>query len=247
MTLDGTRTFVVGRDRPVVIDPGPDDPVHLRATLDALEGSTPLAILLTHRHPDHADGAEALGRATGAPVRAADAGSGHGIGEGEVIPTDEGTLDAIATPGHTPDHLCFRWRDEEGRNVLFVGDLLMGEGDTTLVAHPEGDLGAYLQSLRRVAALAPDVLFPSHGPPIHEPGEAVRRYLRHRVERVEGTRAALRRIGPAGLPELLDAVYGDTVPPALRGAAAASLRAVLDHLERLGSVRRLPDARFAIV
>ena len=125
MTLDGTRTFIVGRERPVVIDPGPDAPRHLDAIERALGGAVPVAILLTHAHGDHADAAAPLAARTGAPVwRGSD---------GDEVNTDAGPLRAIATPGHTPEHLAFLWDRQ-----LFAGDAFMGGSDTTLVAPPEG-------------------------------------------------------------------------------------------------------------
>ena len=213
MTLDGTRTFLVGHGRPAVIDPGPDDPRHLRAILDALAGTRPGAILLTHCHPDHAALATRLSEATGTPVTQGDA------------ETDTGAIRAIATPGHPPDHVCFLWED-----TLFVGDLFMGEGDTTLVASPEGDLRAYLGSLERVRELAPQVLYPAHGPPIADPLEAVRRYRRHREERIQQVRDAMRRTRSSEPAVLVRSVYGPQLHPGLRSAAEGSVRAILDYL-----------------
>ena len=213
MTLDGTWTFLVGNSRPAVIDPGPDDPRHLRAILDALGGAAPVAILLTHRHPDHAALADRLAAETGAPI-------GQGRAE-----TDAGPLEPVPTPGHTPDHVCFRWGE-----ALFVGDLLMGEGDTTLVAFPEGNLRAYLESLQRVSRLSPRVMYPAHGPTIKDPETAIGRYLRHREARIQQVREAIQRSGSSEPTELVGEVYGPDLHPALRGAAEDSVRAILDYL-----------------
>lgn len=213
MTLEGTRTYLVGETHPAVIDPGPDDPRHLRAILDALRGQRPAAILLTHAHPDHAALAERLARETGAPV---------GQSEAE---TDAGTLHPVPTPGHTPDHVCFMLGD-----VLFVGDLFMGTGDTTLVAAPEGDLHAYLGSLRRVAELAPRILYPAHGPPLKDPTDAIARYELHRKERIQQVQDAIGRTGSRDPAVLVAAVYGPDLHPGLRRAAEGSVRAVLDYL-----------------
>lgn len=244
MTLDGTHTYLIGSDRPVVIDPGPDDPGHLRALLDALRSVRPAAIALTHRHPDHAALAPALATATGAPVRAAIAAAGEPLTDGEVLASDAGAVVAVATPGHTPDHLSFVWDSPAGR-IVFVGDLLMGEGDTTLVAAPEGDLGDYLASLERVRALRPDVLLPAHGAAIADPDAALDRYRRHREQRLDATLSAVRRGEGAGREECFAAVYGDGVPDELRPAAEASLSALLEYLERSGSIRRSPDGVYA--
>jgi glyoxylase-like metal-dependent hydrolase (beta-lactamase superfamily II) len=242
MTLDGTRTFVVGRDRPVVIDPGPDHPAHLDAVVAALGGARPAAILLTHAHPDHAAAAPILAMRTGAPVRMARGAlhpvpppgeAVHWLADGEVVKTDAGPLRAVATPGHAPEHLVFVWTGAPAPagGAVFVGDLLMGEGDTTLVAPPEGDLAAYLASLDRVGRLRPDVLYPAHGPPLRDPEEAVARYRAHREARLEQVRQALRAHPGGDADALVDAVYGAELHPALRRAARGSIQAML-HLLR---------------
>lgn len=234
MTLDGTRTFLVGRERPVVIDPGPADPAHLAALEEALGGRVPAAILLTHAHPDHAEGAGELARRTGAGVRMArgalrplpDAGVERWIGDGDEVETDAGVVRAVATPGHAPEHLAFLWS-----GALFVGDLLMGEGDTTLVSPPEGDLAAYLRSLDRVEGLGASVLFPSHGPPIERVPETLERYREHRRVRIRQVEEALRRSPDASADALVDLVYGAGLHPGLREAARGSLAAILHFLE----------------
>jgi glyoxylase-like metal-dependent hydrolase (beta-lactamase superfamily II) len=243
MTLDGTRTYLVGRDRPVVIDPGPADPRHLARLRERLGGARPVAILLTHAHPDHAAGAPALARATGAPLwlapGALDADRWHGEVEhwargGDRLQTDEGVLSAVPTPGHAQEHTAYLWSGGAAppRGALFVGDLFMGEGDTTLVAPPEGDLAAYLRSLDVVEELDAGVLYPAHGPPLPDPAEAVRRFRRHRLERIRQV-AGLRRELPGATPaELVEAVYGSGLHPGLRRAAEGSLSAVLEYLRR---------------
>lgn len=239
MTLDGTRTYLVGRERPVVIDPGPDDDRHIGSILEALGGADPVAILLTHAHADHAAAAPRLARETGAPIRCAPGllldGSGQDLvylGDGEVLGTDKGEIRAVATPGHTPDHFAFHWTGSPAPagGGVFVGDLFMGSGDTTLVAPPEGDLGAYLASLARVEALGPSVLFPTHGPPIDDPPAAIERYREHRRERIEQLRAAIAAFPDASVQRLVDEIYGDSLDPALRGAAAGSITAMLRYL-----------------
>ena len=224
MTLDGTRTFLVGHRRPVVIDPGPNDPGHLRAILAALDGATPVALLLTHHHPDHAGAAEALAQATGVAARVA--------ADGERVETDAGSIEAVATPGHSPDHTAYLWvgGDAPAGGALFVGDLFMGVGDTTLVAPPEGKLADYLRSLARVEALAPGVLHPAHGPPITDAAEAVARYREHRLARIEQVNEALEREPGASPERLVETVYGMELHPELRDAAAGSVRAILEYL-----------------
>lgn len=240
MTLDGTRTFVVGRERPAVIDPGPDDAAHRAALEAALAGRRPAAILLTHAHPDHAEGAAALARRTGGEVlmaRGALSPLPEGvvdrwIGEGAEVETDAGTLRAVATPGHAPEHLAFHWEGASAPagGALFVGDLLMGSGDTTLVSPPEGDLRAYLRSLDRVEEVGAGVLYPAHGEPIERVREALERYRAHRRVRIEQVEAALRGRPGATSEELVDLVYGAELHPALRAAAKGSLEAILHYL-----------------
>lgn len=232
MTLDGTRTFIVGDERPVVIDPGPLDRAHGDAIVAALAGRVP-TILLTHAHADHADLAAPLARETGGHVLA--------VAEGDAVRTDAGDLHVLATPGHAPDHVAFHWPD---MGAVFVGDTFMGEGDTTLVAPPEGDLAAYLRSLDRIAALEPSVLYPSHGPPLADPVEAIARFRRHREHRIEQMVHALRRAGPSHPRALLDEVYGAALLPALRGAAEGSLHAILGYLDAEGLAQVLPDGRY---
>lgn len=237
MTLDGTCTYLVGVRRPVVIDPGPDDARHRERILEALGGRAPVAVLLTHRHPDHAGGARALSVATGASVLDAEA-----LSDGQEVETDAGALAAVSTPGHTPDHLCFHWAAGE---AAFVGDLLMGEGDTTLVAPPEGDLAAYLASLDRVGALRARVLYPAHGPPLEDPVEAVERFRAHRFSRIRQVEKALSRLGPVSPAGLREAVYGAELDPRLAAAAESSLQAILRFMEGEGRASSLPGGRYA--
>ena len=249
MTLDGTRTFVVGRERPAVIDPGPDDTAHLDAIVRALGGAAPVAILLTHAHPDHSDAAAPLAKRTGAPVMMARGalhpplrtGVARWLADGDEVATDAGTLRAVATPGHVPEHIAFLLDD-----TLLAGDAFMGGSDTTLVAPPEGDLAAYMATLDRVEALAPARILPAHGPPIEDPLPAVRRYRAHRHERIEQVVRALRAAGPARPAQLLDAVYGAGLHPGLRRAAEGSLHAILAYLRATDRVRALPGDTFSL-
>jgi hydroxyacylglutathione hydrolase len=253
MTLDGTRTFIVGRKRPVVIDPGPAIGAHRDAILRALGGIRPIAILLTHSHGDHSQLAPELARETGAPLMIAPGALGGGVEpssvdrwlvDGDVIDTDAGALHVVPTPGHAPEHVSFH-QPEPG--ALFVGDTFMGQGDTTLVSPPEGDLAAYLATLDRVAALKPRVLYPAHGPPITDADEAIRRYRRHREERIAQVVHALRRAGPSHTAGLVDAVYGAELNPALRTAAQGSLEAILGYLASVGEAHALADGRYTLI
>lgn len=242
MTLDGTQTFVVGDRQTVVIDPGPDDPAHLDAIEHALSGSAVQAILLTHIHPDHAAGAEALAARVGAPIwrgREADdrwpeVRADHWLSDGDIITTDRGLLRPVGTPGHSPDHHVFAWSADPaaGGPIVFVGDLLMGEGDTTLVAAPEGDLALYLASLDRLKELAANRYLPAHGPPIDDPATAVRRYRAHREQRIEQVAAIQADAGPIDSSEMVSLIYGESLNPSLAAAAEGSIRAILAYLKR---------------
>ncbi|HEX6937910.1 MAG TPA: MBL fold metallo-hydrolase [Longimicrobiales bacterium] len=232
MTLDGTRTFVVGRRRVAVIDPGPALGAHADAVADAIGDGVVACLLVTHGHADHVEGAPALADRLGAPIRSHAAGT---LRDGDAVETDAGTLVAVATPGHAPDHFAFHW--PAGRAV-FCGDLMTGGMDTALVAAPEGDLTAYLASLERVRALAPRVIHPAHGPAFEDPGAAIDAYIRHRREREAQVLAAL-AAGAASLDGIARAVYGPDLHRALREFTRGTTAAYLEHLERAGRVRRV--------
>jgi glyoxylase-like metal-dependent hydrolase (beta-lactamase superfamily II)/8-oxo-dGTP pyrophosphatase MutT (NUDIX family) len=228
MTLDGTNTWLLrapGSEATVVIDPGPLDQKHLR--LVAAYG--PIAqILLTHRHPDHAEGAHRLAELTRAPVRALDPSlvlGAEGLAEGDVVAAAGLELRVLATPGHSSDSLCFLLDD-----AVLTGDTVLGRG-TTVIAHPDGRLGQYLDSLRRLAELPPGLaVLPGHGPELADAGEVAREYLAHRQERLEQVRSALETLGPdATARQIVELVYAD-VDPVLWPAAEFSVNAQLEYL-----------------
>lgn len=233
-TLDGTRVYVVGRRRPVVVDPGPADEAHLRALLRALADARTVTLLLTHGHGDHIGAVDSLvRRLAGREVATRVLGSGHPsatpLDDGEEVESEAGPLVALSTPGHTPDHLAFHW---PGRRALFAGDLLMGEGDTTWVAGYAGCVADYLASLDRLRSLDLEVVYPAHGPAIDEPQAALDRFEAHRRRRIAQVRDA-RAARPGASPaDLLALVYGDSVPPGLEGAALRSLEAVVEYVDR---------------
>jgi glyoxylase-like metal-dependent hydrolase (beta-lactamase superfamily II) len=233
MTLEGTNTWLLrapDAQACLVVDPGPDDPAHL----DAVAAAGPVAeILLTHGHPDHAAGAAALRERTGAPVRALDPAhrlGGEGLDEGDVVARAGVEVRVLATPGHTADSLCFAVGD-----AVLTGDTVLGRG-TTVVAHPDGRLGDYLDSLRRLRDWAHDsatrTVLPGHGPELPDLAAVAAYYLRHREERLEQVRAALDTLGPdATAADVVAVVYAD-VDRALWPAAEWSVRAQLDYLRR---------------
>ncbi len=214
MTLEGTNTYVVGRDPALVIDPGPDDAGHAEAVAAEAERRGGLGgILLTHSHGDHSAGARRLG----APVMWGDGGS------------DPGPFTVLPTPGHAEDHVCFLLD-----GACFTGDLILGHG-SSIVPPDGGSLAAYLDSLRSLQGLEIELLCPGHGPFVTDPQAKVAEYLEHRLERERRLVAAL-DAGERSRARLLAAAWDD-VAPELRGAAALAMQA---HLAKLEAEGRLP-------
>jgi glyoxylase-like metal-dependent hydrolase (beta-lactamase superfamily II) len=225
-TLDGTRTYVVGTRQPVVVDPGPDVEAHLRAVGSLVEDAERVTILLTHGHGDHAGGAARLARSTGGRILGAGPVE-EVLSDGDSVETDAGELVAVSTPGHARDHLCFHWRQ---RGALFAGDLVLGEGDTTWVAGYPGCVADYLRSLARLRGMALRRIYPAHGDPIDDVDARLARFEEHRRERIAQVEAALEVNPSATRRQILERVYGGTIPPALESAAMESLGALLDYL-----------------
>ncbi|GAA1958568.1 MBL fold metallo-hydrolase [Catenulispora subtropica] len=237
MTLDGTNTWLLaepGARRAVVVDPGPLDEGHLRTVLRAAEERDLriAQILLTHGHFDHSEGAPRLAELTGAPVRALDPryrlGS-EGLAGGDVVEVDGLRLDVVATPGHSGDSLCFVLPADR---AVLTGDTILGRG-TTVVAHPDGRLGDYLDTLHRLHGLTEreevTAVLPGHGPVPADAAAIVAFYLAHREQRLAQVRAAV-AAGDRTAAEVVDRVYAD-VDPAVRFAAEMSVRAQLDYLD----------------
>jgi glyoxylase-like metal-dependent hydrolase (beta-lactamase superfamily II) len=229
MTLEGTNTYVLRcGDGLLVVDPGPLDEGHLRRV--AGHGRVTLT-LLTHGHPDHAEGARRFAELTGAPVRAYDlmhcVGTDETLGSpGRLAGVGGLAVDVLHTPGHTSDSVCFVVDDGDEAAVL-TGDTVLGRG-TTVVAHPDGALAPYLDSLRAVLALGPRILLPGHGPVREDAAAVARDYLDHRAQRLEQVRGAV-AAGASTPGEVVRRVYAD-VDEALWPAAELSVRAQLDYL-----------------
>ena len=228
-TLQGTNTWLVGRDPCYVVDPGPLMEAHLERVLsDARDRGGIGGIALTHDHLDHVEAAgELRRRAGGVPVAAARfQGADVRVGDGDAF----GPLHAIATPGHASDHLAF-----VAGGACFTGDAVLGEGSVFVWPDP-GALRGYLEALERLRALELSVICPGHGPDVLDPAAKLDEYIAHRLERERRLVVAL----DAGLrtaDELLDRVWSDA-PAALRPAATVTLAAHLDKLDEEG---RLPD------
>ena len=232
MTLDGTNSYLlsgVGSVGLVIVDPGPLDEEHLQAL--AAEGPVEL-VLITHRHADHTAGAQRFAEITGAPVRAADPDHCHGgppLADGELIEVAGLEIRVIATPGHTSDSVSFHLPEPDGPGAVLTGDTVLGRG-TTVIAHPDGDLGSFLESLDRLAGLGSAMVLPAHGPELPDLAAVCRAYYEHRQQRLDSVRAALLVLGSdAGVQSVTDLVYTD-IEPAVRGAAELSVAAQLAYL-----------------
>jgi glyoxylase-like metal-dependent hydrolase (beta-lactamase superfamily II) len=239
MTGPGTNTYLVGHEDLVAIDPGPDDDAHLRAIAAAAAGRL-RAVVVTHTHPDHAPGAASLARLTGARVLGFGARDGfepdETLAEQSLVSAGDIPLTAVHTPGHASNHLCYV-ADLAGAGpspvrVLFSGDHIMG-GSTVVIAPPDGDMAAYLESLGRLLEFDPPiaVIAPGHGPLLPEPENVIQGYIEHRLAREAAIHSSLARRGDAGIEEIVTEVYTD-VPEALHPIARFSVWA---HLRKLAS------------
>ncbi|MFJ8668503.1 MBL fold metallo-hydrolase [Streptomyces sp. NPDC093600] len=242
MTLDGTNTWIVSEpdsDLAVVIDPGPLDDGHLRRVVECAEklGKRVALTLLTHGHPDHAEGASRFGELTGTHVRALDPAlrlGDEGLGAGDVVTVGGLELRVVPTPGHTSDSLSFHLPADR---AVLTGDTILGRG-TTIVAHPDGRLGDYLDSLRRLRSLTVDdgvrTVLPGHGPVLEDAQGVVEFYLAHRAGRLAQVETAVEN-GLTTASEVVAHVYAD-VDRSLWPAAELSVRAQLEYLREHGLI-----------
>lgn len=251
-TFKGTNTYIIGRGRVAIVDPGPVSPDHARAILDAVSGETVTHILVTHTHNDHSPGVPAIKAGTGAPTY----GFGpHGagvkgdwpfaspeggdtsfvpdvvVGDGQIVEGDGWSVEALHTPGHISNHLCFSVREE---NVLLSGDHVMG-WSTSVVSPPDGDMSDYMASLNKLLGRSETTYWPGHGGAVTDPQPFVRAFIAHRHEREEQIAACLAD-GPRTIPEMVRVMYAN-VPEALHRAAARSVLAHLVHMVDRGDVR----------
>lgn len=242
MTGPGTNSYLVGgAEGLVVIDPGPDDPDHLDALVVAADriGGPVHTILLTHTHLDHAPGAAGLAERTGAAVAAYDERDGvaprRALADGDVVTVGGTAIEAIHTPGHASNHLCF---ELVGERVIFSGDHVM-QGSTVVITPPDGDMAQYLASLRRVREREPAAIAPGHGTLIPDPDAVLGYYIDHRLAREATIAEALATRRSATIDELVADVYTD-VPEALHPVARFSVHA---HLLKLADEGRAHGGR----
>lgn len=247
-TYTGTQTYLVGTSDVAVIDPGPDLPEHLDALVAAIAGRPVRAILCTHTHRDHSPASRPLAVATGAPIVGCaplaleddgprsdaafdrDYAPDRVLADGESIAGQGWTLEAVATPGHTSNHLCFALLES---GALFTGDHIMG-WSTSVVAPPDGDMGAYMASLDKLLARDDRVYYPAHGPEVTTPQRLARGMMGHRKQR-EGQ--ILRLLGQqvGAIPDMVTRMYVG-LDPRLTGAAGRSVLAHLIDLQNRGLV-----------
>jgi glyoxylase-like metal-dependent hydrolase (beta-lactamase superfamily II) len=252
-TFKGTVSYIIGRGKVAIVDPGPENPAHSAALLEAVRGETVTHIFVTHTHRDHSPGVPAIKRATGAlvlaegPHRAArplhtgeaprlessndtDFKPDRALADGEVVAGDGWTVEAVATPGHTANHMAFAFKEA---NVLFSGDHVMA-WSTPVVAPPDGSMGDYMASLQKLARRGEPVYFPGHGGAVTNAPRFVAAYILHRKAREA---AILNRLGKgeSDIPSLVSGIYAN-LDPRLVKAAGLSVLAHLEDLVARGAV-----------
>ncbi len=256
-TFTGTQTYVVGSSDVAVIDPGPDEADHLTALTAAIAGRPLVAIVCTHTHRDHSPAAQPLRAMTGAPVIGcapltldddgprADAAFDAAyrpdriLADGERLAGEGWTLEAVATPGHTSNHLCFALVEEQ---ALFTGDHVMG-WSTSVISPPDGDLADYMRSMQRLLERQDTIYYPAHGEPIDNPQRLVRGMMGHRKQREGQIMRFLERNGDSLIPDMVAEMYKG-VDPRLHPAAGRSVLAHLIDLHQRGLVANRQDNRW---
>jgi len=251
-TFKGTGVYIVGDRHVAVIDPGPDLPEHVEALKRALDGRRVTHILLTHAHSDHSPAAKPLKEWSGAPTYAfGPHGFGHDedgpkveaggdmdfvpdirVKDGEILRGDGFTFEAVHTPGHTSNHMCYALAEEK---ALFTGDHIMG-WSTTVVTPPDGDMADYIASVEKLQARDDAILYPTHGAPVTDPGPFLAAYRAHRLDREAQVLASI-AAGRDTIPAMVAHMYAD-VDARLHPAASRSVLAHLIKLEREGRVAR---------
>jgi glyoxylase-like metal-dependent hydrolase (beta-lactamase superfamily II) len=252
-TFKGTVSYIVGRGKVAIIDPGPEDASHSAALLDAVRGETVTHIFVTHTHRDHSPGVPAIKKATGAlvmaegPHRAArplHVGDGprldasndtdfrpdRTLADGEVVSGDGWTLEAIATPGHTANHMAFAFKEA---NIVFSGDHVMA-WSTPVVAPPDGSMGDYMASLQKLSRRGEPIYFPGHGGAVRNAPRFVAAYILHRKAREASIVNRLQK-GESDIPSLVQGIYAN-LDPRLVKAAGMSVLAHLEDLVARGTV-----------
>ncbi len=240
MTGPGTNTYLIGNEDLVVIDPGPDDRVHLERIIAIASGKIRY-VVVTHSHRDHAPGARSLARDVGATVLGFDERPNFvpdgRILEGDALVTDAFRLEAIHTPGHSSDHLCFIADPVQGSGarVLFSGDHIM-QGSTVVIGPPDGDMGDYLNSLKRVSNITPPIalIAPGHGMMIDDPNAAIDAYVAIRERREASIHQAILD-QPRSAGELVSVIYEDLPEELVRHA----MRSIWAHLRKLHAEHRV--------
>ena len=252
-TFKGTMSYIIGRGKVAIVDPGPDDDAHIAALLDAVRGETVTHIFVTHTHRDHSPAVPKVKAATGAKVyaqgphrlaRPLHIGETHrldasadmdfrpdvALADGEIVRGDGFTIEAITTPGHTANHMSFAFKEAD---LIFAGDHIMG-WSTTIVAPPDGAMSDYMASLHKLTRRTEPLYLSGHGMPIKQAPRFVQHLIRHRQAR-EGSILHRLRKGAADIPTIVKAVYIG-LDPRLTGAAALSVLAHLEDMVTRGEI-----------